>query len=93
MPSTLQTCSPSRSTSRAGITTTEVAAARASTSSYTRSRAAGVSSLESASPGTWPRRPVGSTAAATTSGPAQAPRPASSAPATGVRPARSSAFS
>src|ERR1700742_959274 len=33
------------------------------------------------------------TTAATTSGPAQAPRPASSTPATGVRPARASTFS
>ncbi|MCI0456308.1 MAG: hypothetical protein L0Z62_04950, partial [Gemmataceae bacterium] len=48
--------------------------------------AAGVSSLESASSAICPALPGRSTAAATTSGPAQAPRPASSAPATGARP-------
>ena len=60
MPSTLHTCRPIRSTSCGGIDDDGPRRrAPASTSSYTRSRAAGVSSLESASPGTWPRRPVG----------------------------------
>ena len=54
---------------------------------------AAVSSLESASPGTTPRRPSAGCTAATTSGPAHAPRPASSAPATGreAAPAQASA--
>ena len=88
MARTFMTCSPQRSTSVDGTTTTDHDSARRTTSSYACSRAASVSSLESASPGTSPRRPDGSTAAATTSGPAQAPRPASSAPATSGKPLR-----
>ena len=82
------TCSPQRSTSCGGTTTTSTPSARSSTSSYAASRARSVSSLESASPGTSPRRPAGRTTAATTSGPAQAPRPASSVPATCGKPLR-----
>src|SRR5687767_9351 len=86
----LVTCMPRASRSATGITTTDHASARSTTSSYTRSRAPAVSSLESARPGTLPRRPAGSTHAAATSGPAQAPRPASSAPATTANPRRRS---
>src|SRR5262245_11473465 len=63
------------------------------TSAYTRSRASGVSNFESFNPGTSPRRPAGNTTAAATSGPAHAPRPASSAPATCENPRRRSACS
>src|SRR3954447_26744459 len=70
------------------MTTTDQATARSTISAYTRSRAAALSSFESASPGTRPRRPAGSTQAAATSGPAQAPRPASSAPAIAPKPRR-----
>src|SRR4051812_45081694 len=70
------------------MTTTDQATARSTTSAYTRSRAAAVSSFESASSGTRPRRPAGRTHAAATSGPAQAPRPASSAPAIAEKPRR-----
>src|SRR3954463_7340866 len=70
------------------MTTTDHATARSTTSAYTRSRAAAVSSLESASSGTRPRRPAGRTQAAGTSGPAHAPRPASSAPAIAEKPRR-----
>ena len=70
--------------------TTDQAVARATISAYARSRAASVSSLLSARPGTSPRRPGGRMTAATTSGPAQAPRPASSAPATWENPERCS---
>src|SRR5690606_20529779 len=97
MAARLHTCSPRRSTSAGGTTTTEYASARAVTWAYTRSRAAGVSSFESASSSISPRRPGGSSTAAATNGPAHAPRPASSAPATWVNPrrrsARSSAYS
>src|SRR5690349_2269162 len=93
----LQTCRPRASTSAGGMMITEYASARTTTSAYTRSRAAGVSSLESASPSISPRLPSGRMAAAATSGPAHAPRPASSAPATNRKPrrcsARSSAYS
>ena len=91
--STLVTCRPRRSTSSGGTMTTDHATARATTASYTCSRTRGVSSLESARSGISARRLVASTAAATTSGPAHAPRPASSAPATGARPMRSRARS
>src|SRR3954453_19175270 len=70
------------------MTTTDHAPARSTTSAYPRSRAAAVSSLESASSGTRPRRPDGRTQAAATRGPAQAPRPASSAPAIAEKPRR-----
>src|SRR5690606_21156819 len=96
MAARLHTCRPRRSTSPGGMTTTAYASARSTTWAYTRSRAAGVSSFESASSSISPRRPGGSTTAAATSGPAHAPRPASSAPATRVNPrrrrARSSAY-
>ena len=78
---------------RRGNTTIDHAAARATICAYNCSRTAGVSSLESASPSISPRRPGGSTHAATTRGPAQAPRPASSAPAIVGNPARRSAVS
>src|SRR3954469_23545556 len=86
----LVTCIPRASRSATGMTTTDHATARSTTSAYTRSRAAAVSSLESASSGTRPRRPAGRTHAAATSGPAQAPRPASSAPAIAPKPRRRS---
>ena len=54
------------------------------------SRAAGVSSFESVSPSRRLASPGRSTHAATTSGPAHAPRPASSTPATGPSPWRCS---
>src|SRR5215217_6763363 len=88
--SRLVACIPRASSSSTGMDTTDQETARSTTSAYTRSRAAGVSSLESARPGTRPRRPAGSTQAAATSGPAQAPRPASSAPATEANPRRRS---
>src|SRR3954447_12981716 len=86
----LVTCMPRASRSSTGMTTTDQETARSTTSWYTRSRAAAVSSFESARPGTRPRRPGGRTHAAATSGPAQAPRPASSAPATASNPRRRS---
>ena len=93
MPATLHTCSPRASTSWGGMATTCQSSAHRMMSAYTLSRSSGVSSLESARPGI--RRIVAQsrTTAATTSGPAQAPRPASSIPATGDRPARASTFS
>src|SRR5437868_6111376 len=88
IPAMLLRCSPRVSISVDEITTTPTEAV-AMIRSYSTSRAAGVSALESPSPGS--ARP--STPAATTSGPAHAPRPASSTPATGVSPRRASARS
>jgi len=73
--------------------TTEYAIARLVICRYSASRVAAGSSLESSRPSMRPRRPGGSMQAATTSGPAQAPRPASSAPATYSNPARARADS
>ena len=67
-----------------------VRAPRAGSARSSSSRAAGVSSLESVSPSSRRASPGRSTHAATTSGPAQAPRPASSTPATGPSPCRCS---
>ena len=88
IPAMLQTCSPHASISAAGMMTRCQLRAVRITSVYASSRAAAVSVLESATPLS-PESLRGSrTTAATTSGPAQAPRPASSIPATGDRPAR-----
>ena len=82
------TCSPCRSTSPAGMTTTDQATARRTTSRVDLLADRGGQQLgvvEPRAPGRACRR-AGCTAA-TTSGPAQAPRPASSAPATRPKPA------
>ena len=90
MPSMFATCTPRRSTSSAGMTTTHESAAHRVIRAKYSSRAAGVSSFESVSPSRRLASPGRSTHAATTSGPAQAPRPASSTPATGPSPCRCS---
>ena len=66
--------------------TTDQAIAFAVISAYKRSRCNAVSSLESFSPEICRDLASLRIVAAATSGPAQAPRPASSAPATGWRP-------
>ena len=91
--STFATCMPSRSHSSDSMTTTDQASAFFSTWAYTRSRAFSVSSLESASPGISPDLPGLRIAAPATSGPAHAPRPASSTPAISSMPTRRSARS
>src|SRR5699024_1985743 len=92
IPSIFATWTPEESTSAGDTETTEQLTARSRTRSYTRSRAGSVSCFESVSSASRRSFPGRSTQAATTNGPAQAPRPTSSTPATGPRPLRSSAF-
>src|SRR5512140_2002873 len=80
-----------RSISSGSIAATCQATAAAVMSSNNRSRWAAVSTLESATPGTW--RAGSSTTAPATTGPARQPRPTSSAPATCTYPRRRISFS
>ena len=78
---------------RDGMNTTWYASAYRLISGNSRSRSFSVSFLESSSDARLSSRLGPSTQAATTSGPAQAPRPTSSTPATGPSPLRYSADS
>ena len=84
---------PSRSHSPGSMITTDQAIALRVISAYARSRCARGSSLESRSTLIGRDFESARIAAAATSGPAQAPRPASSAPATGASPTRDNARS
>ena len=84
---------PSASHSSGSRLTTDQATALRVISAYNRSRCSAVSSLESLSPAICRDLASLRITAAATNGPAQAPRPASSAPATGSNPTRRSARS
>ena len=85
---TLATCIPSTSHSPGSRPTTDQATALRVISAYSRSRCRAVSSLESLRPAICRALASLRMTAAATNGPAHAPRPASSAPATGSSPTR-----